>query len=518
LQIAISPASLLDEKLGTASKIVTEQQAQKWYPAILTALGLLLFFPGLGSFGFWDPYEIRVADAARMVTTANHWAWGPQLGRPPAPVWMVAAGFKAFGMSELGGRLPIAIASLLTLLALYYAGAAVMRKRAAFIAAAALATCPGFLLGARQLTSTTLVLLGATLAFGGLVRAAWPSPSTSAGRRILDLILGLAGLALAHLTAGTLATVLPTVLAVALAVMLSGGPIGVTAVGLLGSVVAIVYVAMAWRVTAYSSVLGGVPHALGSGAVVTTHLKPLGFALFPWIALAPLGGARALAHAGANENEAEKMRARFGALAVIAWLACLFVGGTLQSAGVTDLAVPLAPGVLLLVGLYLDELLDAAEPLPFAGMVAALGAIILGRDFFLFPESYVGAHITETIRWPGPLTQVPYVVMAYSAFWAGVVGLGLGVRLAPVGAPEAQQRRGRLYLIGGAGLAAIAMSVATIAWIVPSVSKHLSVRDVYGKTAKLDPNAPIGQYRFNATGASYYAGSKPATTLMTLPA
>src|SRR5207249_12216976 len=62
----------------------------------------------------------------------------------------------------------------------------------------------------------------------------------------------------------------------------------------------------------------------------------------------------------------------------------------------------------------------------------------------------------------------------------------------------------------------LGMSLATAHWIVPQVSKHLSVRDVYGKTAKLDPNAPIGQYRFNASGAAYYHGSNPATVLPSL--
>ena len=41
------------------------------------------------------------------------------------------------------------------------------------------------------------------------------------------------------------------------------------------------------------------------------------------------------------------------------------------------------------------------------------------------------------------------------------------------------------------------------------------VRDMMLR-AKLDPNAPIGQYRFNATGAAYYHGNKPATTLMSV--
>ena len=145
---------------------------QRWYAALVAAVGVLLFVPRLGSFGFWDPYEIRVADAARIVSTSNTWSTAPLLGKPPALVWMVAAGFHKLGVTELGGRLPIALGAVLVLLATYYAGAGLGRRRGALLGALALATCPGFLLGARQLTSNVPLLLGATLAVGGLGRAA----------------------------------------------------------------------------------------------------------------------------------------------------------------------------------------------------------------------------------------------------------------------------------------------------------------------------------------------------------
>ena len=61
--------------------------ARRWYPALLAAVGLALFIPRLGAFGFWDPYEIRIADAARVVTTTHHWSFLPQpSAKPPALV------------------------------------------------------------------------------------------------------------------------------------------------------------------------------------------------------------------------------------------------------------------------------------------------------------------------------------------------------------------------------------------------------------------------------------------------
>ena len=86
--------------------------------------------------------------------------------------------------------------------------------------------------------------------------------------------------------------------------------------------------------------------------------------------------------------------------------------------------VPAAPAVLLLVGGYLDDLLELDEVQPFAALTAALGALVIGRDFFVFPENFVGAHMVESLRWPGPLSSMPYVMVSYAAFFAGVIGAG----------------------------------------------------------------------------------------------
>jgi hypothetical protein len=485
------------------------------------ALGGILFLPGLKSFGFWDPYEIRVADAARALAQAPDWTWGPQLGRPPAVIWLVALGFKYLGVGELGGRLPIALIALAGVLATYYAGAALVGRRGAFIGALALACSPGFLFGGRQLTSNAPLVLGAALAVGGLARAAWPATGTSTIGRALDLVLGLVGLLVGHAAGATLVGVAAPIAAVTCALFAAGCAPRLALAGAAATVGSLVSVGLALSSKSYSSVLGAMPRPLNSQVVVTQHLKELGFSLFPWIALLPMAGIRALDAPEADGADAnDRARARFGGVALVAWFALTYLAGTFQSMAALDVALPVAPAVMLLVGGYLDQRLEAAQLAPLAGLTAALGAIILGRDFFLFPETYVGVHVSESIRWPGPLTTVPYVIMAFAAFWGGVVGLGLG---APLASPRAtadkaasQTRQGRALLVGGALLASVAMALVSTHWIIPEVSKHLSARDLYGKTKQLDPNAPVGQYRFNASGASYYAGGKTPITLMSL--
>ncbi|HEX9104842.1 MAG TPA: glycosyltransferase family 39 protein, partial [Polyangia bacterium] len=164
--------------------------------ALLAALALVLFFPRLGSFGFWDPYEIKIADVARNVVTgqsplaqATH-----AIGRPPATVSLVATGFRLFGVGELGGRLPIAITSLFAVLACFYAGSGLIRRRGALLGTFVLATAPAFLLGARQLTTNAPLLLATSLAVGGLARLCWPPEGSTPMVRAIDALLAAVGL------------------------------------------------------------------------------------------------------------------------------------------------------------------------------------------------------------------------------------------------------------------------------------------------------------------------------------
>src|SRR5687767_1510402 len=93
-------------------------------------LGCVLFLPRLGSFGLWDPYEIKFADAARHLASGQA-PLSP--GKPPLATLLAAFGVKVFGSSELGGRLPEALVGILGMLAVYYAGSGLFSRRAGLI-------------------------------------------------------------------------------------------------------------------------------------------------------------------------------------------------------------------------------------------------------------------------------------------------------------------------------------------------------------------------------------------------
>src|SRR5665213_42281 len=96
------------------------------------AFSLALCLPRLGSSGFWDPSELKLAEQAREISkSANLFdptVDGRYPGRPPLDLSLVALGIKLFGASELGARLFFALSALGALMAVYWAGAGLLRR------------------------------------------------------------------------------------------------------------------------------------------------------------------------------------------------------------------------------------------------------------------------------------------------------------------------------------------------------------------------------------------------------
>jgi hypothetical protein len=104
----------------------------------LAALGACLILPGLGRFGLWEPWELRIADQATSGIGS-----ALQAG-PPAQSLLPALGIRLFGAGELDARLPGALVALGTLLAVAWAGRALHGTGAAVAAALVLLGLPLF--------------------------------------------------------------------------------------------------------------------------------------------------------------------------------------------------------------------------------------------------------------------------------------------------------------------------------------------------------------------------------------
>ncbi|MES1206186.1 MAG: glycosyltransferase family 39 protein, partial [Pseudomonadota bacterium] len=188
------------------------------------AFSLALCLPRLGSFGFWDPSELKLAEQAREIARSGH-LFDPTVdgrfpARPPLDLSLAALGIRIFGASEWGARFFFALSAVAALMAVYWAGAGLLRRRAGLLATLALGTRPLFVLEARQLTSDAPLIAGLALALGGLGRYAWPPDGR---RRWTDLGAALAGIAIGALAGGALSGLVLPVLSMTLALLIGRG-------------------------------------------------------------------------------------------------------------------------------------------------------------------------------------------------------------------------------------------------------------------------------------------------------
>ncbi len=481
------------------------------YP-LLGLLALALFFPGVASFGFWDPHEIKVADAARnLLEGKSTWLTSPG-GKPPGTIWLTALGFRMIGVDEMGGRGLIAIAAVLGVLATYWVGSRLLGRRAALLGSLALMVAPGYLLSARQLTSFILPSLATTLAVGGLLVAGTPDALDQMVKKIdrmLALGLAVLGLLVGAATVGLLSGVMVPVLVVLAARAFDDRRARWLLVGAALATIGLFF--LGTRSKTYSWALGGNPHWLTHTSVWTSQLKQLGFAFFPWVALLPV------AMAALFRQEGDR---RYAALGLLAWIVLGYGVMSLQVAATVEVIAPIGAALALAAGAYVDQLLSENRPLPMEGFLVGIVALFIGRDYVVAPEEFISAHLTETIRWPGVASRIPQSLVAVAALWGGLVGLGIGAPLASpkatAEAAEDQQKKSRRFLFGGGLVVLFGLALATAHYIVPEMSKHLSSRDLYSATRKLNPNAPIAQYKFNASGSSYYSGGQSPRSLATL--
>lgn len=145
---------------------------------VLAVFALLaaFYYPGLGSYGLFDPWETHYGEVARnMVEYDNYidpW-WGSPwdtkdvkreregfYSKPLLVMWMTSAGMNLFGYTELGVRFFFPLIVVLALLAVYLAVSRFYTRRAGIIAVLVLGSAPFYAFMSRQaVTDGPLVAL-----------------------------------------------------------------------------------------------------------------------------------------------------------------------------------------------------------------------------------------------------------------------------------------------------------------------------------------------------------------------
>ena len=543
-----------------------------WAWALLFSVALCL--PRLSRFGFWDPWELRLAEQARDVSTSGHLFDATVDGRYPGlrPLGTIlsAIGIAVFGASEMGARLLIALSAVGALMAVYWAGAGLLRPRAAVLATLALGTMPLFVLEARQLTSDAPLIAALALSLGGLGRFAWPPDGR---RRVRDLVIGAVGLAVGAFAGGALlGIVLPTLALVAALLVGWGlvpvdaseaspgdgtGPLaragagpdlpagrplgqstlqprarGFLAFAILGALgLALLPPAVLHLVSGkYSFFLGGVPRS----ATVHTFdalVRQLGFGMFPWSAVAVFALARPLirldgqpapggATTGATTAPTTNVRLAFVGLYLLLFAGFGFALSSVLNIVTGEARYVALPAIALALGAFLDEALEGLRPEPVAGLLMAIGTMIVARDFYLAPEELASVAVNEKVKWPAAVS-VGDLFLAIGLVAAVGMYAGLAARaraLGKVPAPDLSKarplRRSFERMLLDAGRFGLQVSIACAVLfafylaegLVPRLSTHLSFKPVlesYVKFAR--PGEKIGKYRVEGHGSSFYS-------------
>lgn len=195
-------------------------QRESVWPLLVAVLAAAILLPGLDQAGFWEPYEIRVADraherlagpapaepAAEEDTSAPPAAAPPGAPEPPLQAWSMAQGMRLVGGDkELGARLPLALLGVVTVLATFFLGRRLASPRAGLLAALVLLGFPLLLFQSRQLMSQIGLAAASTVTVLGLVGLAWPAPGRHAPwRAIVDGLLVLGGAVASYLAGAAL--------------------------------------------------------------------------------------------------------------------------------------------------------------------------------------------------------------------------------------------------------------------------------------------------------------------------
>jgi len=197
---------------------------QRWLLLLLTAF---TFFILLGSRGLNEPDEGRYSEVAReMIETGNwvvpHLWYLPHLDKPPMTYWLVAVSMKLFGCNEWAARLPLALAGVGGVWAVWLLGCSVGSRRVGFWSALILQTSLLYFVMARMLTTDMFVTLFNAWAIYFFWRSWLCLTNAEYGTRNAEFfawhLAGWVMIALGFLTKGPVALSIPLVALAALVV------------------------------------------------------------------------------------------------------------------------------------------------------------------------------------------------------------------------------------------------------------------------------------------------------------
>ncbi len=389
-----------------------------WPAGAALLVGACSLLLPLGWSGLWAPYELEMAEFSRRIAIALHGAAEltvagandkvptlSELGRGQLPFSSVAIGFQLFGLSDWGGRLPLALWALLGLGATYLLVWRLRDHVAAAYAVVGLATTPLYFLHARTLIGDGVTLAANAIATAGLALGTF-YPTQARWARPGFVGLGLLGLLAGFGSRGALLGVCSPSLGVGLAWLIWRGSgrscpspasnrfgwmsltLGTLALG--AGVAVLIWGSPAF----YLEVLGA---RQDLAAKLPTHdavLHQLGFGLFPWSAVAPFALGLSLRPSGSDRPDAALRLCLINVFLV----AFALHGLSAPFVGPTPFVGTFA--IIALLGLAFRDAETHAISTRLLGLGTAALAIVFYADLRGQPEQSLGAFALEGATFP----------------------------------------------------------------------------------------------------------------------
>jgi 4-amino-4-deoxy-L-arabinose transferase-like glycosyltransferase len=184
----------------------------------IVAIGLLVFFSGLGATRLWDQDEAFFGRAAVEMHQRGEWVVPYFNGevfahKPPFMFWMMRMGFFIFGVGEFAARFWSAVFAIGTAVLTYRLGRRLFNETVGLIAALALETTLMFDIVARAATPDSYLVFFCTLALFLFARWEWKDGNATASHAgslpWLLCVTMYAAMAMAVLVKGPIGIVLP---------------------------------------------------------------------------------------------------------------------------------------------------------------------------------------------------------------------------------------------------------------------------------------------------------------------
>lgn len=185
---------------------------RRWLGAGWLALGLLIWFAGIGSRALNEPDEGRYAEIARAMFASGDWVMPRFDGfrfydKPPLQYWITALSYHAFGVGQWTARLWSALAGLLCVGAVWVAAHRVWDARRGRLAALVCGSALLVVVAAHTVTLDMGVSAFLAAALASFLVAQHGSPSPASRRRWL--LTTWIAMALAILSKGLIGVVIP---------------------------------------------------------------------------------------------------------------------------------------------------------------------------------------------------------------------------------------------------------------------------------------------------------------------